>query len=69
MDPIRSLLTLIQTHASDMPAELEKAVSDFMKRFALVPRHEYEAHLSLLKTLEQQVADLEARLDALNDES
>lgn len=44
---------------------LEQAADAVLKRFALVPRAEYEAHMALLATLQQQITDLENRLEAL----
>ncbi|MCR9259861.1 MAG: hypothetical protein NXH95_09075 [Pseudomonadaceae bacterium] len=72
MDPLRAFLDLMQQNlAGRVPKEtlqtLETAVADFMARFELVPKHEYQAHLDMLKSLEIQVGTLEQRLKQLEE--
>jgi ubiquinone biosynthesis protein UbiJ len=38
-----------------------------MAKFELVPKHEYQAHLDILKSLEIQVGTLEQRLKQLEE--
>ncbi|NOX49889.1 MAG: accessory factor UbiK family protein [Gammaproteobacteria bacterium] len=64
MDPIATLLDLIRAKMPDSTA-LEAQIGDLMARFELVPKHEYEAHMALLTTLQTQVQSLESRLEDL----
>ena len=52
-----------------MPQELlgpvEQAAKQFLAQFELVPKHEYEAHMAVLESLQAQVASLEQRLETL----
>ena len=59
------LAFLRQTLGSSNVHLFEDKLRDFLDQFALVPKHEYQAHLEKLETLERQVADLEARLHNL----
>ena len=69
MDPIKALLEFLRGIAPSPQvfATVEAKVQELFAAFALVPKHEYEAHLDVLATLKNQVADLEARLAALED--
>lgn len=68
MDPLQMLLAFLRSVApsADAFAAMEAKVDEIFKSFALVPKHEFEAHLQILETLKSQVAELEARLDELN---
>ena len=71
MDPIRDLLNLLQARFANASAQapfsdLEAHVRTLFARFELVPKHEFEAHLQTLASLEAQVAELEAKLAQLN---
>ncbi len=72
MDPLRAFLDLIQQNlAGRVPQEtlqsFETAALEFMAKFELVPKHEYQAHLDMLKSLEIQVGTLEQRLKQLEE--
>ena len=69
MDPIQALLEFLKGIAPSPQAfaAVESKVQELFSSFALVPKHEYEAHLDILHTLKSQVSDLEARLAALED--
>jgi BMFP domain-containing protein YqiC len=74
MDPIRNLLDYLQNNFADkLPKEalatVENAARELFSRFELVPKHEFEAQLQILASLEQQVAALEARLAELEQAS
>ena len=69
MDPIRVFIDTIAQLRPPLPPELRKPLEARIRAafdaFELVPRHEYVAHLEILRTLEAQVQELEARLAAL----
>ena len=70
MDPLTALLNLLRDNlAGRVPADalagIEAAAQDLFARFELVPKHEYEAHVAVLASLEAHVASLEQRLKAL----
>lgn len=72
MDPLRAFLDLIRQNLSgrvpqDTLHHIESAASEFMAKFELVPKHEYQAHLDILKSLEIQVGTLEQRLKQLEE--
>ena len=74
MDPLRALMEYLQNNLRDsLPAEamrgVESTARELFAKFELVPKHEYEAHLDVLASLEAQVASLEKRLAALESES
>ena len=68
MDPLQTLLTFLRSVAPSGEAfeVVEAKVQEIFHSFALVPKHELEAHLEILETLKSQVTHLEARLDELN---
>ena len=73
MDPLKKLLEHIRATFGDvLPgdalAALENTAGSLFERFELVPKHEYEAHLDILASLNAQVSDLEQRLAALEQE-
>jgi BMFP domain-containing protein YqiC len=70
MDPLRTLIEYLQENFRDkLPAQalagIEGTARDLFAKFELVPKHEYEAHVDILASLEAQVTSLEARLNAL----
>lgn len=72
MDPLRAYIEYLQaTLAGKLPAEalsaIESTAQDLFAKFELVPKHDYEAHLDVLKSLEAQVSSLEQRLKALEE--
>ena len=71
MDPLRQLLdrlmSVLPIPDPGLKSALEHQLQGFFSKFELVPRHEYEAHLEVLKTLENQVAELEKRLANLEN--
>ena len=72
MDPLRAFIEYLQvTLAGKLPAEvfsgIESTGRDLFAKFELVPKHEYEAHIDVLKSLEAQVSSLEQRLKAIEE--
>ena len=70
MDPLTALLdNLRETLTGQVPSDalraIEATAKDLFARVELVPKHEYEAHMAVLASLEAQVASLEKRLQAL----
>ena len=70
MDPVKDLLDYLQTNFADkLPQDavsaVESAANELFARFELVPKHEFEAQVQILAALQQQVASLERRLQAL----
>ena len=70
MDPLRSLLEYLQnTLAGKLPQEtlasIEGTARELFSRFELVPKHEFEAQVEILTSLQQQVQHLEQRLAEL----
>ena len=73
MDPLQRLLNYIRATFGDvLPGEalaaLEKTARGLFERFELVPKHEYDAHMDILASLNAQVAELEQRINALEQE-
>lgn len=72
MDPIQSLLERLRTllpatlQGSDFEASMARQVQTFFAHFELVPKHEFEAQVQLLESLEAQIASLESRLATLD---
>ncbi len=69
MDPMQMLLAFLRSviPSPEAFAPVEQKVNELFKSVALVPKHEYEAHMQILETLKAQVADLESRLNELNN--
>jgi BMFP domain-containing protein YqiC len=72
MDPLRALIEYLQENLNGkLPNEalagIEGRAKDLFAKFELVPKHEYQAQLDILASLEAQVASLEKRLDQLED--
>ena len=70
MDPLTRLLEHIRATFGDvLPKDaltaLENTATSLFERFELVPKHEYEAHMAVLESLQAQVASLEQRLETL----
>jgi BMFP domain-containing protein YqiC len=70
MDPIKNLLDYLQNNFADrLPqdgvAAIERTTRELFAKFELVPKHEFEAQVQILTSLQQQVADLEQRLAEL----
>ncbi len=75
MDPLRAFIESLQDILRDkLPSEalkndalngIEETARELFAKFELVPKHEYEAHVDILASLEAQVATLEQRLAAL----
>ena len=62
MDPIRTLLAFLAERLPQFDADIEARVRDLFSKFELVPKHEYEAQIAVLHSLESQVHELEARV-------
>ena len=72
MDPLRALIEYLQENLrgklpNEALAGIEGGARELFAKFELVPKHEYEAQLDILASLEAQVASLENRLDQLEE--
>ena len=65
MDPIRTLLEFLRDRLPQFDPEFESRIREIFSKFELVPKHDYEAHLTVLRGLEAQVQELEERLATL----
>lgn len=65
MDPIRALIEFLKERLPQVDADFESRIHEIFSRFELVPKHEFAAHMQVLRTLEAQVAELEGRLAQL----
>ncbi len=65
MDPITTLITTLQKALPQLDQSAAPQIRQVMDKFALVPKHEYEAHIQILRTLEAQVRELEAQVAEL----
>ena len=75
MEPLRSLLERLQEvlpeslRNAELDAQLEAATRRFFANFELVPKREYQAHVHIVDQLEARVAELEARIEALETDA
>ena len=65
MDPITTLITNLQKVLPQIDQSAAPHIRQVMDKFALVPKHEYEAQIQILRTLEAQVQELEAQIAEL----
>ena len=73
MDPLQRFLAQVRaalgdTLPGDAMAALEASARNIFAQFELVPKHEYEAHMDILVSLNAQVAELEQRIAALEQD-
>ena len=69
MEPMEKLFTFLKEKIPEIDREIEEPIRNLMNKFELVPKHEYEAHIDILKSLENQVAELENRVKVIEDKS
>ena len=69
MEPIEKLLDFLKDKIPEVDRELEEPIRKLFNKFELVPKHEYEAHMDILSSLENQVSELEDRVKALEASS
>ena len=69
MEPIEKMFTFLKEKIPEIDREIEEPIRNLMNKFELVPKHEYEAHMDILKSLENQVAELENRVKVIEDKS
>ena len=69
MEPIEKLLNFLKDKIPEVDRELEEPIRKLFSKFELVPEHEYEAHMDILSSLENQVSELEDRVKALEASS
>ena len=69
MEPIEKMFTFLKEKIPEIDREIEEPIRNLMNKFALVPKHEYEAHMDILKSLENQVAELENRVKVIEGKS
>ncbi len=72
MDPLQRFLEQIRTTLGDaLPGDalqtLEASAKSVFAQFELVPKHEYEAHMDILASLNAQIAELERRIATLEE--
>ncbi len=68
--PLDSLFERLRETLGDLAPEpllsgMKPVVEGFLAQFQLVPKREYDAHMTTLRRLEETVAQLEARIDSL----
>ena len=69
MEPIEKIFTFLKEKIPEIDREIEEPIRNLMNKFELVPKHEYEAHMDILKSLENQVAELENRVKVIEGKS
>ena len=69
MEPIEKMFAFLKDKIPEIDREIEEPIRNLMNKFELVPKHEYEAHMDILKSLENQVAELENRVKVIEDKS
>ena len=69
MEPIEQLLNFLKDKIPEVDRKLEEPIRKLFSKFELVPKHEYEAHMDILKSLENQVGELEDRVKDLETSS
>lgn len=67
MDPIDRLLGFLKEQIPEIDRAVEEPIRKLLSKFELVPKHEYEAHTEILKSLEAQIKELESRVNTLED--
>ena len=65
MEPVEQLLNFLKDKIPEVDRKLEEPIRNLLSKFELVPKHEYEAHMDILKSLENQVGELEKRVKSL----
>ena len=69
MEPVEQLLNFLKDKIPEVDRKLEEPIRSLLSKFELVPKHEYEAHMDILKSLENQVGELETRVKNLEASS
>ncbi len=65
MEPIEKIISFLREKIPEVDRELEEPIRNLLSKFELIPKHEYEAHMEILKSLEIQVLELEERVQLL----
>ena len=65
MEPIEKIISFLREKIPEVDRELEEPIKNLLSKFELIPKHEYEAHMEILKSLEVQVLELEERVRSL----
>ena len=65
MEPIERIISFLREKIPEVDRELEEPIKNLLSKFEMIPTHEYEAHMEILKRLEAQVLELEARVQSL----
>ena len=65
MEPIEKIISFLREKIPEVDRELEEPIKSLLSKFELIPKHEYEAHMEILKSLEAQVLELEERVQSL----
>ena len=67
MEPIEKIISFLREKIPEVDRELEEPIKNLLSKFEMVPKHEYEAHMEIIKSLEVQVLELEERVRSLED--
>ena len=62
MEPIEKIISFLREKIPEVDRELEEPIKNLLSKFEMIPKHEYEAHMEILKSLEAQVLELEERV-------
>ena len=65
MEPIERIISFLREKIPEVDRELEEPIKNLLSKFEMIPKHEYEAHMEILKSLEAQVLELEERVQSL----
>ena len=67
MEPIEKIVSFLREKIPEVDRELEEPIKNLLSKFELIPKHEYDAHMEILKSLEVQVLELEERVQSLEN--
>ena len=65
MEPIERIISFLREKIHEVDRELVEPIRTLLSKFELIPKHQYEAHMEILKSLEVQVIELEERVQSL----
>ena len=65
VEPIEKIISFLREKIPEVDRELEEPIKNLLSKFEMIPKHEYEAHMEILKSLEVQVLELEERVRSL----
>ena len=65
MEPIERIISFLREKIPEVDRELEEPIKNLLSKFEMIQKHEYEAHMEILKSLEAQILELEERVQSL----